>query len=157
MYWIKFDIVTMKNLYTLLETIGLEGLLLGEIKGENLQSVFNKMLKTPDILNETLYILTGRDDLKIKDFVKVIARFIRRNKAILTSVGIISDAMKSIKGKSSKNDLSSNNIFLDMIYQLGKIGNYDCGNLTLDEAMYYIYKSNKEVERQNEQMKKNDR
>ena len=154
MFLINTDLITLKDLYTLLETVELEGFLLGNIKEKELSIVINKLLKSSDVLEEMVFLLTGEKEVTIKGFVKILSKFIKKNKKILDNTSVVSEALSTIKGKGTKDNFNTDNVYLSTIFQLGMIGNFDCSKLNLDEAMFFIYKNNKQIERQNEQLKK---
>ena len=133
----------MKRLYVLLEDMGATSFFTGE---QVLTSdLLFMLLKNKDTFREIIKLISSESNPTIKEMILILKEYVKRSNKIFKSAEIISQTL-SKGGKKLSMPIQNSNYFLDIIYNLGKIGNYDCSTLTLDEAMYFLMRNNIEVE-----------
>ena len=88
-----------------------------------------------------MILITGKEKQTILQMVKTMKDFITEHNKIYNEAMVISKNIPS-GGKSESLPIVNSNYYLDIIYNLGKIGNFDCRNLNLSEAMYFMMRHN---------------
>jgi DNA polymerase III delta prime subunit len=134
------DIVTMKRLFAMLEKAGLESLF-QNMKDKTALEVVEIFTKNRDVLRDIMILITGKEKQTILQMVKTMKDFITEHNKIYNEAMVISKNIPS-GGKSESLPIVNSNYYLDIIYNLGKIGNFDCRNLNLSEAMYFMMRHN---------------
>jgi len=138
----------MKNLYVLLERVGLEFVLDGTNPQMKTSTVLRKLLKY-NTFKDISKLLFNKKQPNIIEFIKDIKTFLEENKRIEDLCMIVKDKM----GGGGDKKVFTNNKYLEMIRIVESIGNYDCHSLNLDDALYILKEHNDEIKERNKKLK----
>jgi len=140
---LNHDLYTMKRLFDLFEKAGGESFFKSASNGD-ITVILSNLLKHKQVFKEIIFLITGHENQPITEMIKSLKTFTFEHNKIYSDAMAISEAMGKSK-KSNNLPIINSNYYLDIIYNLGKIGNYDCSKINFADAMYFIMRNNEEV------------